>query len=295
MQTGSIWLAVLLAAGSTTAGVSQQPANPPAPPLATSAEAHHDPALEAANELVGRALILRCFCAENSLAFDAEGHPQQPVKLTDWTLAGVNVQKAQRREGGTIELDGVRVAVRYAPDRHEFDRHPQNDEKVKILVPDTGGAGPGAARSMARALDAIFSEGIDLRLQKAMPPYWLHYFAPQTPWPNDALVGTPVVTPGAPGTPPGITDPKPLQRHEATYTTDASHDRVAGLVMLRAVVDTQGIPRRVAIVQPLGYGLDARAVEALDKFKFTPAMTPNNQPIAAMMLLRQEFVGPTGQ
>lgn len=285
MQTGSIWLAVLLAAGSTSAGLAQQPEPRPAP------VGQRDPALEAANELIGRALILRCFCAENNLAFDDNGHPQQAIKLTDWTLAGVNVQKAQRRDGGMIELDGVRVAVRYAPDRHEFDRHPQNDEKIKIMVPDTGAPG-----SMARALDAIFSEGIDVRLQKSMPTYWLHYFAPQTPWPNDALVGTPVVTPGAPGAPPGITDPKPLQRHDASYTPDASHDRVAGLVMLRAVVDTQGVPRRVAIVQPLGYGLDARAVEALDKFKFAPAMTPNNQPIAAMLLLRQEFVvGPPGQ
>jgi TonB family protein len=257
---------------------AQQPATQPAP------VERHDAALEAANRLIGRALILRCFCAENNLAFDAAGQPEKAGKLTDWTLAGVNVQKAVRRDGGAIELDGVRVAVRFAPDRHEFDRHPLNDQKMKIVLADSSSAG-----EFARTVDAVFSEGIDVRLQKAMPAYWLHYFVPQTPWPKDGIDTATVVTPGAAGAPAGMTDPKPLQRHEPGYTIEAAHDHVLGLVMLRVVVDTQGQPHRAAIVQPLGYGLDASAVEAIDKFKFAPALTPGGQPVAANVIVRQEF------
>jgi hypothetical protein len=256
-----------------------QKAPPPPAPIE-----RHDPALEAANLLVGRALILRCFCAENTLAFDAAGHPQQPVKLTDWTLAGMNVQKVVRHDGSTIELDGVRVAVRYSPDRHEFDRHPQNDQKLKILIPDAG-----TPNELARTLDAVFAQGIDLRLQRAMPPYWLHYFIPQTPWPRDGLETAAIVSPDTPGAPVGITNTRPVQRHDAAYTSEASHDRVAGIVLIRAVVDTQGIPRRAAIMQPLGYGLDAHAIEALDKDKFVPATTATKQPVASNVLVRQEF------
>jgi TonB family protein len=287
MRSGTVFLGALVLSGVTAS--AQQPAAPkPVAPAAAAASTtpieRRDAALEAANDLVGRALILRCFCAENNLAFDDAGHAQQAVKLTDWTLAGVNVQKAERRDGGVIELDGVRVAVRFAPDRREFDRHPQNDEKVKILVADSGA--PGA---FAHALDAVFAEGLDLRLQKAMPAYWLHYFVPSTPWPKDGLEAAAIVSPGTPGAPAGITDARPTQRHDAGYSPEGSHDRVAGVVLLRAVVDTQGTPRRTTIVQPLGYGLDARAVEALDKFRFAPAMTQAGRPVASNVLVRQEF------
>jgi TonB family protein len=277
------WLGTLLLLG-TLGAAAQQPATQPAP------IERHDPALDAATDLIGRALILRCFCAGDNLAFDDAGHPQQAVKLTDWTLAGVNVQKAIRRDANTIELDGVRVAVRYAPDRHEFDRHPQTDEKMKILLP----AGESSA-VMRKTVAAVFSEGIDLHLQRAMPPYWLHYFLPSAPWATDGLEGEAIVTPGTPGAPAGLGDPKPVQRSEPSYTADASHDHVSGVVLLKLVVDTQGQPRRTAIVQPLGYGLDARAVAAIVKYKFSPATTPAGKPYAANVLVRQEFQYAPGQ
>jgi TonB family protein len=286
------WLGTLLLLGSLIAA-AQQPATPPAQQPAPIER--HDPALEAATDLIGRALILRCFCAGDNLAFDEAGHPQQAVKLTDWTLAGVDIKKATRRDASTIELDGVRVAVRYAPDRHEFDRHPQNDEKMKILLPSLSAEGRDSAAAMRQTAEAVFSEGIDLRLQRAMPPYWLHYFLPATPWPKDGLEGQTIVSPGLPGAPAGLGDAKPLQRSEPSYTSDASHDHVSGVVLLKLVVDTQGQPQRTAIVQPLGYGLDARAVAAVEKYRFAPATTPEGKPYAANVLVRQEFQYAPGQ
>jgi TonB family protein len=280
-------LGALLLLGSLSAS-AQQPATPPAQQPAPIER--HDPALDAASDLIGRALILRCFCAGDNLAFDDAGRPQQAVKLTDWTLAGVNVLKASRRDANTIELDGVRVAVRYAPDRHEFDRHPQNDEKMKILLPSADS--PAAMRKTA---EAVFSEGIDLRLQRAMPAYWLHYFLPSAPWPPDGLQGQTIVSPGTPGAPAGLGDAKPLQRSDASYTSDASHDHVSGVVLLKLVVDTQGLPQRKAIVQPLGYGLDARAVAAVEKYKFAPATTPAGKAYPSNVLVRQEFQYAPGQ
>jgi TonB family protein len=138
-------------------------------------------------------------------------------------------------------------------------------------------------------LDAVFAEGLDLRLQRAMPAYWLHYFAPQTAWPADGLDTAAIVTPGVAGAPAGLTDPRAVQRHEAGYTIEAAHDHVQGAVMLHLVVDTQGAARRTVISQPLGYGLDASAVEAVGKFKFAPAMTQAGRPVAANVTVRQEF------
>src|ERR1700735_3771632 len=165
------WLAIALLLG-TSAG-AQQTASP-------APVERRDPALDAASNLIGKALFLRCFCAENNLSFDARGQVVGTVKTTDWTLAGINVQKVERKSSGEIELDGVRVAIRFATDRREFDRKPLNDDKMKIQLAD-----PGDPSSFARELSTVFSEGLDHRLQAAMPPFWQHYFNPQMPWPSD--------------------------------------------------------------------------------------------------------------
>jgi TonB family protein len=271
-------LALLLAPALAAAQTSAPPATDTPAPIE-----RHDPALEAATDLIGRPLFLRCLCSENNVAFDSDGLTSQPVKPTDWTLAGFALQKVERKDPTTLELDGVRVAIRYAPDRHEFDRHPLNDEKIKILVRDDGKS------SFRHTLNNVFADGLDLRLQHALPSFWQHYFLPQTPWPKDSLDGQTVVTPGAPEAPPGIVEPQPLKRSNASFTPEASHDHVTGDVVLRLVVDTAGDPRRIAIVQPLGYGLDARAVDAAGKDHFAPATTPEGKPVAANIQVRQGF------
>jgi TonB family protein len=266
-----------------------QSSNPPA--ATTSA----DPALDAATTQIGRALILRCFCGGDNLRFDAQGHPLDAVHTEDWTLAGVNVLKVERHpatptEPAQIELDGVRVAIRYASDRHEFDRHAQNTEHIKILIADPDPA------AFAQALTAVFSEGIDRQLQLSMPPLWQHYFEPSAAWPADALSGQTVFTSGAkvaadkPGD-PDLTVIAPIVSHkaEADSTTAAMRDHVQGTVILRMAVDAEGQPHRITIVQPLGYGLDAQAATAAAKMRFTPG-TLGGKPIAAYVLIREDFV-----
>jgi TonB family protein len=250
----------------------------------------HDAVLDAAGEAVGSALFLRCLCAENNLSFDAEGRLEgDRAKTTDWTLAAVNVLKVERRPGtgqgpGEIELEGVRVAMRYATDRHEFDRHPQNTEKMKILVADSGDV-----KGFQRALRAIFAVGIDVPLQRSLPEYWQHYFDPQRAWEKDEVTEQTVVTPGALGTAAGVVEAEVTHKTQAGYTDAAGRDKVQGTVAVRMVVDAEGEARRIAIAQPLGYGLDERAAEATAKLRFSPAVM-GGKPVASNVLLRQEFV-----
>jgi len=246
----------------------------------------HDLDIDAAAQMIGRALFLRCFCADNNLSFDIQGKPQGSVKTTDWTLAGISVQKAARKGPGEIELDGVRVAIRYATDRHEFDRHPQNDDKMRIILADNGDAA-----AFMRELQAVFSTGIDRTLQRSMPDFWQHYFDPLLAWPQDALTGQQIVTFAGPPVAAGgsASEPTVTHRAEAGYTPLASRDRVTGTVQVRIVVDVEGMPRHIVIVQPLGYGLDARAAEAAAKFRFTPA-TLKGKPVASTVLMNQDFL-----
>jgi TonB family protein len=240
----------------------------------------HDAEVDLASEMIGKALFLRCFCAEDVLSFDEQGRVQGQVKTADWTLSGVNVLKVERK-GTEIELDGVRVAIRYATDRHEFDRHPQNDDKMRLTIADKGDAA-----GFARALNAVFATGIDRGLQLSMPEAWQHYFVPGAAWPQDGLTGqvienVPVAT--ATASVVGTT-----HKADAEYTMMARRDRVTGSVRLRFVVDSQGVPQRIAIAQPLGYGLDISAALALAKYRFTPAKM-QGKAVASNVSIDQEF------
>lgn len=249
------------------------------------APAPSDPILDTASSYIGRALFLRCFCADNNLTFSAEGHLPTPGKATDWTLAAFNLQKVERKAPGTLQLEGVRVAIRYAADRHEFERHPQNDVKVHITLPD-----PGDPKRLDDEMAAIFSVGIDLPLQRSMPPYWRHYFDQKLEWPQDELTGQPIYAfLGAQAKNSAVVPPSVDHRADSAYTNEAQHDHVRGVVQLHLVVDPAGEARRIAIAQPLGYGLDEKAVEMMSKFRFHPA-TDNGKPVAATILLQQEYV-----
>jgi TonB family protein len=54
------------------------------------------------------------------------------------------------------------------------------------------------------------------------------------------------------------------------------------------VVDSTGAPLRIAIVRPLGYGLDANAVEAMRRWRFTPGIR-GGEPVATGVTMEQEF------
>jgi TonB family protein len=205
-------------------------------------------------------------------------------KTGEWTLAAVNVLKVTRRGEGEIELDGVRVAIRYNADNREFQRHPMNDEKMRIVVKD-----PRDASRLEIALAAMFAVGIDPGLQRAMPEYWRHYFDPSLAWPEDGLTGHAIYPMyGTPDQGKGVTAPRVEHDLEPKYGAFAQRDKVQGAVQLRLVVDASGVPQRIAVSRPLGYGLDASAVEAVKKWRFAAAMKEGNV-VATGVLVEQQY------
>jgi len=255
-------------------------------PQTQAAATPRDLALESAEAMVGRALFLRGFYVGNDLTYDVLGHVKGDPKQVDWTLAGVDIQKVTRRSGGVgageLELDGVRVAMRYNPDQHIFERHPQKDEKLKIVL-----AVNAEARGLQGALATIFAVGIDPALQRAMPAYWRHYFSPQLKWPDDDLTGQTIVPFNAPNT-SGLEFPIAEKKPEPDFTNQARLDHVKGLVQMRVTVGTDGLPRRIAIRQPLGYGLDAKTADNLAKYRFKPG-TKDGKPVAVEVIVNQMF------
>jgi TonB family protein len=70
----------------------------------------------------------------------------------------------------------------------------------------------------------------------------------------------------------GVTAPVPVHRVQAEYSDEGKRTHRSGVVKLSVLVDTQGNPRDIQVVEALGMGLDEKAVEAVRQWKFRPGM-----------------------
>lgn len=68
----------------------------------------------------------------------------------------------------------------------------------------------------------------------------------------------------------GVSPPSILYKVEPEYSEEARKAKFQGTVLLFVVVDEHGNPRDIKVIRPLGLGLDQKAVEAVEKWKFSP-------------------------
>lgn len=82
--------------------------------------------------------------------------------------------------------------------------------------------------------------------------------------------------------------PVTAHRVDPDYTETARAARVAGVVVVEAIIDKQGNVDAVKIVKDLPMGLGAEAVKAVRKWKFKPG-TLNGEPVATIFNLTVNF------
>ncbi len=68
----------------------------------------------------------------------------------------------------------------------------------------------------------------------------------------------------------GVSAPALVFKVEPEYSEEARKAKFQGTVVLYVVVDDKGNPRDLRIVRPLGLGLDEKALEAVQKWRFKP-------------------------
>jgi TonB family protein len=73
------------------------------------------------------------------------------------------------------------------------------------------------------------------------------------------------------------------------YADEARTLKVQGDIWLTVVVTPQGDPTDIDITKGLGHGLDQKAVEALRKWKFKPAMDSSGKAVAAKTVVQMQF------
>ena len=153
----------------------------------------------------------------------------------------------------------------------------ETNEALKAVSP------AHSAMVMNKALGSIFANDIDPVMMSHLPEYWQEYFNSKAEhrqyMPKDASIK--VVS-------EGVTPPRVLNSIDPSSNEYAQKYGIAGMELLRTVVDATGVPRQMAIQRPIGFGLDEKAVEAIKNSHFRPA-TVNGQPVPVVVDLVVTF------
>jgi TonB family protein len=86
----------------------------------------------------------------------------------------------------------------------------------------------------------------------------------------------------------GISVPRPIYDPEPEFSVEARRAKYQGVVMLQLVVDADGLPRNIQVTRSLGMGLDEKAIEAVNKWRFQPARK-NGQPVPVLINVEVDF------
>jgi protein TonB len=86
----------------------------------------------------------------------------------------------------------------------------------------------------------------------------------------------------------GISAPQPVSTPDPEYTEEARIAKTQGTCVLRLIVDEQGRPRDIRVIHGLGAGLDAKAIEAVQQWRFQPA-TKDGRPVNVQISVEVGF------
>jgi TonB family protein len=140
-----------------------------------------------------------------------------------------------------------------------------------------------SAMVMNKALETIFATDIDKTMMAQLPDYWQQYFNSKSQHKEFMPADTNIKVVSE-----GMTPPRVLNSIDPSSNEYAQKFGIAGMELLRTVVDANGVPRQIAIARPIGFGLDERAVDAIKNSHFRPAMQ-NGQAVPVVVDLMVTF------
>ncbi len=148
---------------------------------------------------------------------------------------------------------------------------PDHDPRVSFL-------------ELSKTINLIFAPGLNDSVITTLPPYWQNYFADKAGrLSRAAKVDASAMRPGGDVKPPHL-----LTMIDPASNEYAQKNNIAGIIFLQTVVGANGQPGEVNIVRPIGFGLDEKAVEAVQHSQFRPG-TLNGKPVAEVINLQVTF------
>jgi protein TonB len=97
--------------------------------------------------------------------------------------------------------------------------------------------------------------------------------------------GPPGIYPAGRG---GVTVPEVIFNPEPAFSEEARKVKHQGIVLLLVVVGKDGHTYDIKVAQSLGMGLDEKAIEAVNRWRFRPA-TKDGEPVSAQIAVQVDF------
>jgi len=166
------------------------------------------------------------------------------------------------------------------------------------------GTSDGAPVAVAQLLDVIMQTCIDEKKDDAGKKAYqlrllfqpMQKLAPLPQPPEEAVLASPSSNLNDPDSVAvhdfrvgsGVSAPVLLMSAEAEFSEDARRAKYEGKCMISLVVDAHGMPQNVHTETPLDYGLSEKAIEAVNKYRFKPAMK-DGMPVPVKMNVEVRF------
>jgi TonB family protein len=147
---------------------------------------------------------------------------------------------------------------------------PDHDPRVSFL-------------QLSKAVNVMFAPALDDSVITTLPEYWQNYFATKEGKARARRLDASALRPGGDVKPPRL-----LTMLDPASNDYAQKNNIAGMVFLQMVVDANGRPGDVTIVRPIGFGLDEKAVDAVQHSQFRPG-TLNGKPVSEVVNLQVTF------
>jgi TonB family protein len=80
----------------------------------------------------------------------------------------------------------------------------------------------------------------------------------------------------------GVSAPVLVKQVEPQFSPEAKQRKLQGVVLVSIIVDEHGRPQNVHVTRGVGHGLDENAVEAVQQYRFKPAME-DGKPVAVFL------------
>ena len=85
-----------------------------------------------------------------------------------------------------------------------------------------------------------------------------------------------------------VKPPRAIFTPDPEYSSQANHARLQGTLLLRVIVGPEGRARDIRVQRGLGMGLDEKAIEAVQRWKFEPA-TKDGKPVTVQINIEMNF------
>ena len=148
-----------------------------------------------------------------------------------------------------------------------------------ILADDFGN--PGTPRSSASAFPRPASSLVECKSAADLPKQTGDESAHVSSEGGD-------VGPFRPGT-GGVGYPSCIYCPDPQYSAEARNAKIQGTVVLSAVIGADGQAANIKVVKSLGHGLDERATQTVETWRFKPALGPNGNPVATITSIEVSF------